>query len=101
MRHRFRIRKARYRWYRCVGSDIHEYAFSYECPFAAVAQRDLESTRSGESSIPPNQFGSGCLILIELDFHQVVDHFSLSRVDAGHVDDDRSGFYPEFLVSPN
>src|SRR5439155_18203748 len=76
MCHRFRIRKARYRWYRCVGSDVYEYAFSDKCPFAAVAQLDLESTRSGESSIPPNQFGSGCLILIELDFHQVVDHSS-------------------------
>ena len=99
MRHRFRIRKPRYIWYRCVGSDVHEYALRGNCPFAAVAQSDLESTRSGELSIRPNQFSAGCLILIDMDFDQVLYHFSLSRIDADHVDGDRSSFYPEFLVS--
>jgi hypothetical protein len=41
-----------------VGSDIHEYAVSGQCPFAAVAKSDLESARSCESSIPANQFSS-------------------------------------------
>jgi hypothetical protein len=35
-----------------------------------------------------------------MGFDQVVDHFFLSRVDSGHVDGNRSSFYPEFLVSP-
>jgi hypothetical protein len=54
MRHRFRIRQPRYIWYRCVCSDVHEYALSRKCSFAAVAQSDPESKRFGELSIPPN-----------------------------------------------
>src|SRR5580704_11983980 len=92
MRHGLRIRQPRYRWYCCVCSDIHEYALRGKCPFAAVAQSDLESTRSDESSIPPNQFSCRCLILFEMDFDQVLYHFSFSREDADHVDGDRSSF---------
>src|SRR5438874_13821760 len=33
-----------------------------------------------------------------MGFHQAVDHSFLARVDSGHVDGDRSSFYPEFLV---
>src|SRR4029077_1604685 len=100
MRHRLSVRQSRYIGYGGVGSDIHEYALTLQCPFAAVAQSHLESTRSDKSSIPPDQFSSRCPVLVEMDFHQLVHHFFLARVDPGHVDGERSSFYSKFLVSP-
>ena len=100
MRHWPRVRKPRYLWDCGVGSDVHEYALTDEGPFATFAKSHLESTRSDKSSVPPDQFSSRCAVLVEMNFHQVVDHLFLARVDAGHVDRKRSSFYPKFLVSP-
>src|SRR6266481_3275116 len=99
MCHWLRVRKSRYPRDRGMGSDVHEYALTNKCAFTAVAQSYLESTRSDKSSIPPDQFSSRCPVLVEMDLHQIVDHFFLARVDSGHVDREWSSFYPKLLVS--
>src|SRR4029077_14330245 len=98
--HWLRFDKPGHIWDRSVRSDVHEHALTDKCAFAAVAQSHLESTRSDKSSVAPDQFSSRCPVLVEMNFHQLVHHFFLSRVDPGHVDGERSSLYPKFLVSP-
>jgi hypothetical protein len=54
MRHWPRIRQPGYARYSCVGSNVHKYALTSKYPFAAVAQSNLEGTRSDESTITEN-----------------------------------------------
>src|SRR5579862_9386175 len=75
--------------YCCAGSHVHEHAISGQRTLAAIAQGDVNGARCDECAVSEDQFTSGCMIFVQMNLDNTLDHFLLSRIHSGHVDRDR------------